>query len=205
MNITKYIAEQFGKPTGIGGTIATFIMNRLNQIQYKSVVSNLNCSKKDRVLDIGFGNGYLINLLAKKNEGNFYGIEISDDMLKAGCKRNSELIKQKKIHLTKGNVMDIPYENSFFDKAYTVNTVYFWKDLDKSLSEIKRVLKPNGLFINAIYSKQWLDNINYTQYGFLKYTPKELEEAALRNGLKVTQVIETKKNISYCIISRITL
>ena len=84
MNIAKYVAEQFGKPTGIGGTISTFIMNRMNQIQYKSVISNLNCSKKDRVLDIGFGNGYLINLLSKKNEGVFYGIEISDDMLTAG-------------------------------------------------------------------------------------------------------------------------
>jgi len=202
MNIAKYIAEQFGKPTGIGGIISTFIMNRMNQIQYKSVVINLNCSKKDRVLDIGFGNGYLINLLAKKNEGDFYGIEISDDMLKAGCNRNSELIKQRKIHLTKGNVMDIPFEDSFFDKVYTVNTVYFWKDLDKSLSEIKRVLKPNGIFINSIYSKQFLDNIKYTQYGFLKYTPKELEAAILRNGLNVVQVVETKKNISYCIISR---
>lgn len=202
MNITKYVAEQFGKPTGIGGIISTFIMNRMNQEQYRGVVSNLNCSKKDRVLDIGFGNGYLINLLAKKNEGNFYGIEISDDMLKVACKRNSELIRQRKIHLTKGNVMDIPFENSFFDKVYTVNTVYFWKDLDKSLLEIKRVLKPNGVFINAIYSKQWLDNLKYTKYSFLKYTPKELEEASLRNGLEVIQVIETKKNISYCIISR---
>ena len=51
MNITKYIAEQFGKPTGIGGIISTFIMNRMNQVQYRGVVSNLNCSKKDRVLD----------------------------------------------------------------------------------------------------------------------------------------------------------
>ncbi|MCB2340257.1 class I SAM-dependent methyltransferase [Clostridium estertheticum] len=105
--MTKYVAEQFGKPTGIGGIISTFIMNRMNQIQYKSVVSNLNCCKNDRVLDIGFGNGYLLNLLAKKNEGDFYGIEISDDMLKAGCKRNKELIKQRKIHLAVGNVKQL--------------------------------------------------------------------------------------------------
>lgn len=202
MNITKNIAEQFGKPTGIGGIISTFIMNRMNQTQYKCVINNLNCSQKDRILDIGFGNGYLIKHLAKNNKGNFYGIEISDDMLKAASKRNSDFIKQGKIHLTKGNVMDIPFENSFFDKIYTVNTIYFWESLDKSLSEIKRVLKPNGIFINAIYSKQWLDNAKFTQYGFLKYTPEELEEATLRNGLNVFQVIETKKNISYCIISK---
>lgn len=178
-------------------------MNRINQIQYKSVMNNLNCSQKDRILDIGFGNGYLIKHLARKNEGDFYGIEISEDMLKTGCNHNSELIEQGKVHLTKGNVMDIPFENSFFDRIYTVNTVYFWEDLDKSLSEINRVLKPKGIFINVIYSKQWLDKMKYTQYGFSKYTPNELKDATLRNGLNVFQVIEIRKNISYCIISKV--
>ncbi|MVX65682.1 methyltransferase domain-containing protein [Clostridium chromiireducens] len=202
MNISKYISEQFGKPTGIGGMISTFIMNRINQIQYKSVMDNLNCSKEDRVLDIGFGNGYLIKNLAKKNEGYFYGIEISDDMVRNGSKRNSELIEQGKVNLTKGDVMEIPFETSFFDKVYTVNTIYFWQDINKSLSEIKRVLKPNGIYINVIYSKEWLDKIKYTEYGFSKYTPRELEEATSRNGLNIIELIETKKDISYCIISK---
>lgn len=202
INIKKYISGQFSKPTGIGGMISTFIMNRINQIQYRSVIDNLNCSNEDRILDIGFGNGYLIKNLAKNNNSYFYGIEISDDMVKAGCKRNSKLIEQGKVHLIKGNVMDIPFETSFFDKVYTVNTIYFWEDIDKSLSEIKRVLKPNGIFINVIYSKEWLEKVKYTKYGFLKFTPKELEEAAIHNGLQVVELIETRKDISYCIISK---
>ncbi|MDP4144075.1 MAG: class I SAM-dependent methyltransferase [Bacillota bacterium] len=204
MSINKYIADQFGMPTGFGGTISTFIMNRMNQIQYKSVMNNLNCSQGDKILDIGFGNGYLIKQLASKNPGDFYGIEISEDMLETASKRNRKLIEQGKVHLTKGNVMDIPSEDSYFNKIYTVNTVYFWDNLDKGLSEIKRVLTPDGVFINVIYSRQWLDNIKYTQYGFSKYTPKELEEATLSNGLKVVKIIETKKDVSYCIISKMS-
>lgn len=204
MNIKKYVAEQFQKPTGFLGVLSAFVMNRMNQMQYKCVFDNLYSSTKDKILDIGFGNGYLINHLAKKKEGQFYGIEISDDMLKSGEKRNSQLIKQERIHLRKGNVMDIPFEDSFFDKIYTVNTAYFWNDIDKSLSEIKRVLKPNGIFINAIYSKQWLDNIKYTQYGFTKYTLDDLEKAILRNGLNKYKTIEIKEYVSYCIISKKT-
>ena len=202
MSITKYISEQFGNPTGVGGAISTFIMNVMNQTQYKGIINNLNCSENDRILDIGFGNGYLINNLAKKNEGNFYGIEISDDMIKTGHRRNNKLIQQERVHLVKGNVMDIPFEDDFFDKIYTVNTVYFWEDLDKSLLEIKRVLKPNGIFINAIYSKEWLDKIKYTQHGFSKYSPSELVEITSSNGLNILKVTETKKNISYCIIAK---
>ena len=204
MSIIKYISQQFGKPTGINGTISTSIMNIMNQTQYKGIINNLNCSPNDRILDIGFGNGYLINNLAKISQATFHGIEISDDMIKTGCKRNRKLIEQEKVHLTKGDVMDIPFENAYFDKIYTVNTVYFWKDLDKSLLEIKRVLKPNGTFINAIYSKEWLDKIRYTQHGFYKYSPDELVKITSRNGLNILNVIETKKGISYCIISKLS-
>lgn len=203
MDIIKYVSKQFGKPTGIGGVISTFIMNVMNQAQYKSIINNLNCSKDDKILDIGFGNGYLIDTLAKKNKGKFYGIEISEDMIKAGNKRNLKLIEQEKVHLTKGNVMEIPFEDTYFNKIYTVNTVYFWEDLDKSLLEIKRVLKPNGVFVNTIYSKQWLDSIKYTQYGFSKYTPDELVKITSDNGFDVFKIIEIKKNISYCIIAKI--
>ena len=38
------------------------------------------------------------------------------------------------------------------DTVYTVNTIYFWYDLQKCFSE--RILKPNEIFINAIYTKK---------------------------------------------------
>lgn len=203
MNISKYISGQFQKPTGIGGKLSTFIMNRMNQAQYRGVINSLSFTENERVLDIGFGNGYLINRLAEKSGGTFYGIDISEDMVKAASKRSDEFIKNGKVHLTIGNALSIPFEDSFFDKIYTVNTVYFWKDIDKGLSEIRRVLKPDGIFIDAVYSKQWLGNNNrYTKYGFSLYTIEELKEASLRNGLNVINIVETKKNASYCIVSK---
>ena len=202
MNIKKYVSKQFGKPTGIGGAISTYIMNVMNQKQYKCIINNLNCSIDDKILDIGFGNGYLINNLAKKNKCNFYGIEISDDMIKAASKRNFKSIQEGKVSFVKGSVENIPFDDNFFDKIYTVNTVYFWRDLNKSLQEVKRVLKPGGLFVNVIYSKYWLDKIRYTKYGFSKYIPSKLEEITLNNGFKINQVIEIKKDISYCIIGK---
>jgi ubiquinone/menaquinone biosynthesis C-methylase UbiE len=202
MNFAKYIAEQFAKPTGNGGVLSTFFMNRLNQKQYKCVMNNICCPQNGKVLDIGFGNGYLIGRFARQNIGDFYGIEISGDMLKAGVKRNNKFVNQGKLHLSKGTALDIPFENSFFDSVYTVNTVYFWSDLDKGLSEVSRVLKRNGIFINAFYSKQWLDKIKYTQYGFNKYIKEELENALIHNGFKIYKTVEIKENMSYCIISQ---
>lgn len=200
MNLTKYIGEQFGKPTGIGGRLSTFLMNRMNQKQYKSVIQVLQSKPKGKILDIGFGNGYLIKKLAKSSQSQYYGIEISNDMINIASKRNHQFIYNNRMILEKGDVMNMTFKNCYFDHVYTVNTIYFWDDLDKGLSEIKRVLKPNGIFVNAIYSKHFLDKLKYTQYGFSKYTPKEIKDASIRCGFKVIEIRETKKDTSYCFI-----
>ena len=94
MGLTRYIANQFGNPKGIGGRISTYIMNRLNQKMYKTVLSEIKDNKK--VLDIGFGNGYLIKKLVPKTDATIYGIDISEDMVKLATKRNKKRALMKK-------------------------------------------------------------------------------------------------------------
>jgi hypothetical protein len=55
--------------------------------------------------------------------------------------------------------------------------------------------------MNVIYTKEYLDKIIYTKYGFNKYTIGEIETISEKNGMKIIETIEIKKNRSYCIIS----
>jgi ubiquinone/menaquinone biosynthesis C-methylase UbiE len=105
------------------------------------------------------------------------------------------------LKLSLENICKTAFDDNTFDKIYTVNTIYFWKELEKCFSEIKRILKPNGIFMNAIYTKEYLNKIIYTKYGFNKYTVEEMEEITKKNGMKIIKTIEVKKNKSYCIIS----
>ena len=200
--LTKYIARQFGKPTGIGGILSTFIMNNLNRKQYKAVLGNIDVQANDAILDIGFGNGYMIKRLLKKNPKKMYGIEISQDMLTKVSRKNSSALSAERLDLQQADIKDLPYENSLFDKIYTINTLYFWSDTDKSFSEIKRTLKPDGIFMNVIYTKEWLDKILYTQYGFSKYSVEQIVDMTENSGLKVIQIIEIQPNVSFCIIAK---
>ena len=43
--------------------------------------------------------------------------------------------------------MRLPYEDGKFDLVTAFETVYFWPDLNKSFSEVYRVLKPGGMFM----------------------------------------------------------
>jgi ubiquinone/menaquinone biosynthesis C-methylase UbiE len=73
--------------------------------------------------------------------------------------------------------------------------------LEKCFSEIKRILKPKGIFFDAIYTKEYLDNIIYTKYGFNKYYIKDIIKITKENGMKINKIVEIKKNKIYCIIS----
>jgi len=200
--ISKYIAKQFKNPVGFGGRFATFMMNRQNWKQYQSVIDNINIQITDKVFDIGFGNGYLIRKLLKNRPDKIYGIDISSDMVNLVSSKNREEIKDGKLQLMLGNVQDIPLENSSIDKAYTINTVYFWQDINKGFSEIKRILKPNGLFLNVLYLKEFLDKLPMTQFGYSKYTFEQIEKITVESGLKIENMVEIEHGKSICIIAK---
>jgi hypothetical protein len=46
----SYIGEQFHKPTGLGGSLATFVMNRQNRRQYAGAEAALNPGGTESVL-----------------------------------------------------------------------------------------------------------------------------------------------------------
>jgi len=202
-NIVKYIADNFGNPAGIGGDISTKIMNLLNQKQYNTVLRNIKLEPNNCILDIGFGNGYLLKKIIRQNiPVKIYGIEISNDMLNKVKLKNIHNIEKGILELYLANINETSFENNLFDKMYTINTIYFWNELNKCFSEIKRILKPNGIFINVIYTKKYLEKILFTKYGFNKYSVEEIEKITKNNGMEIIGTIEIKKNKSYCIISK---
>jgi len=199
----EYVGNNFRNPNGIGGKIATKIMNIMNQKQYKAVLNNINLENNGVLLDIGFGNGYLINKLFKMNNNiKIYGIDISNDMVKNVSKKYKQYIDNNRLKLLLENINNkTTFENEMFNKIYTVNTIYFWDDLQECFSEIKKILKPDGIFINAIYTKKQLDKTKFSRKGFNKYSKEEIIKITEENGMTIKKIIEIKENISYCIIS----
>jgi ubiquinone/menaquinone biosynthesis C-methylase UbiE len=195
----RYIGSQFHKPTGFIGKFVTFVMNRQNDKQYRGTEAALGLQDTDTVLDIGFGNGYLLHRLAKCHGCRFYGIDISEDMLRAASKRCRRFMSEGRMSLTLGDVLQTELPDNFFDKVYTVNTVYFWGDLAAGLAEIRRVLKSGGTFINAVYTREYLDTLPIANQGYSKHSIEHLLIAGELEGFTVTtQAIEEGK--AYCLI-----
>lgn len=197
---TEYIGSQFGNPRGFIGKICCVIMNIINNAMYKKTVSLVEVSSGGKVLDIGYGNGYLIQCLYKKCNLDIYGIDISEDMLEAAKKRNKKADAEGHLHLEIGDCCNLSFEDDTFAAITSINTIYFWSDTVKGLSEIRRTLVKDASFYNVVYTKEWLDKLSYTKKGFKKFEPEELVELGKQAGFENIEVKPVVKGRSFMVV-----
>jgi len=110
----------------------------------KKFVKNIKLSNKDIfVVDIGCGTGYVFELLTKKYKKKkikFYGIDPAKGMLKIANKK----IKDKRTRFIDGSFEKICLKNNSVDKIISTLALHWSTSIDKSLKELKRILKLKG-------------------------------------------------------------
>jgi len=109
--------------------------------RYYYFFSLLNQHKPNDVLEIGCGDGYSLELFKKEyNECNYKGVDISEKAL-AICKDKGFDVKLGDIE------KEIPYEDNSFDFIIAGEVIEHIHEVDKFVSEISRILKPNGILV----------------------------------------------------------
>ncbi len=83
-----------------------------------------------------------------------YGIDISEDMKKNASKQNRKALEYNHLFLEIGDCCNLPYEDNMFSRVLSINTIYFWNDAVKGLSEIRQVLKHGKSFYNVLYTNE---------------------------------------------------
>jgi ubiquinone/menaquinone biosynthesis C-methylase UbiE len=107
--------------------------------------------KKDmHVLDLGCGSGAFTSYIARAvgDKGKVYALDIQADMLKQLEKKLSKPENKdiKNIKLIEGNAYELPFDDNSLDLVNMVTVLQEIPDRNKALQEVKRVLKPGGLF-----------------------------------------------------------
>ncbi|MCJ7622532.1 MAG: class I SAM-dependent methyltransferase [Anaerolineaceae bacterium] len=112
-----------------------------------------------KILDIGCGNGYTLEVLQKENPScHFYGLEFTDELLAIARDRNIAGCV-----LESGDIRDTDYPDSFFDAVYTERcliNILDYEQQKQSLAEIARILKPSGYFLMIECFTDGLENNN---------------------------------------------
>lgn len=138
--------DNMRKPQGKLGNIQLKSMNKEHTPVSLWGLKHLNIKSDDVILDVGCGGGININRMAK-NAKKVYGVDYSIESVKLSKEVNAELIKEGKVEIQEGNVVNLPFEDDSFDIVTAFETVYFWPDIEKCFGEVKRVLKPGGIFL----------------------------------------------------------
>lgn len=145
MRRPQFIAEHARNARGLLGRLIAFIMAHETWSQNVRVMDALGIEQGDHVLDIGCGHGRsLAELAARAPRGRVVGIDPSELMVGIATQRNRRLIDAARVDVVLSSGESLPFPDATFDKAQCVHVLYFWKDIEASLREIARVLKPGG-------------------------------------------------------------
>jgi ubiquinone/menaquinone biosynthesis C-methylase UbiE len=144
MRVLKTVfMRMFGRPTGTLGKLGGLIMARTNAPFARSVISLLDVKPSEEVLEVGFGPGLGIQLLAK-SAGRVAGVDCSREMMEQAKARNAEAIASGVVDLRDGSVEDLPFEDGTFDAVLAINSMQVWPDVMAGLRELSRVTRSGG-------------------------------------------------------------
>ena len=132
--------------------------------------------KEKKVLDIACGDGYGSNLMAKE-ANEVYGIDIDSKTI------NEAKVKYQKKNLSfvEGSIENIQLPAATFEAVVCFETIEHIDNHDKAISEIKKILKPDGVLIISTPEKG-----NYTDKPGNRnpFHKKELTESEFVDLLK---------------------
>lgn len=143
------IWQQFSHPRGRLGWVVGKVMAFRNRKRSQWVLSLLDLTGVERVLEIGYGSGADIERVSER-AAQVVGIDHSEAMLRMATARNRRRIESGQVELCVGEAAELPYAEGSFDRVFAINVAHFWSDVTGTLQGIRRVLREGGRAVIAV-------------------------------------------------------
>lgn len=159
-SIENVVREQYksDKNLNIRNNLHSFNINKVDFDKW--CFNQINFRKSAKILEVGCGTG---KLWYKNKENIDESLDITlSDFSKGMLKSTKDKLKEinNKFKYKEINVEDIPYEDESFDIVIARHMIYFAPDIEKALSEIKRVLVPGGIAYITVNSCETMVELN---------------------------------------------
>jgi ubiquinone/menaquinone biosynthesis C-methylase UbiE len=109
-----------------------------SRILYKKVKLKIEKFKNEFILDLGCGKGLFLEIL-KEYKSHLYGADISPEMIKNAQERIANYAELKV-----ADSENLPWVDNTFDIIVCILSFHHYPSPEKSIEEMKRVLKNNG-------------------------------------------------------------
>lgn len=136
----------------------------------EQAIARMRIGPGSRVLDVGCGSGWATRLMADAAfNGRVTGIDISDEMVAVARESSASY---PNVDFEIASAEQLPFPDNEFTHAFSMESLYYYRDIPKALKEIHRVLKPGGLFA-AVVDLYWENEATHQWIDMLK-VPVEL-------------------------------
>ena len=136
----------------------------------KNLIEWMGPSKNEKLIDVASGTGDIANLFSNRlnDQCSVECVEPNINMLKIGKKK---LIKKKNINWHNEYAEKLPFKSNTFDYYSISFGIRNTTNIEKSLKEAYRVLKPGGKFFCLEFSKVENEIINFVYKNYSKLIP----------------------------------
>jgi demethylmenaquinone methyltransferase/2-methoxy-6-polyprenyl-1,4-benzoquinol methylase len=149
----------------------------------KKAIKQLILAKPQKILDVATGTGdFAITSYEILKPEKIIGIDISDGMLDIGRKKIAKAGLENSIELINGDSEAILFDDNSFDAVTVAFGVRNFENLEKGLSEIKRVLKPGGKLIVLECTKPSLPVLKQLYNFYMKFVTPKIGKIIAKNN-----------------------
>lgn len=133
--------------------------------------------KDDIILDIGCRDGTILEILKNKGYDDSYGIECTEEAV--------ELCQNKKLEVNYSDAHKIFYNNNIFDVIILSHVMEHFYDLDKVITECKRICVDNHKLLVEIPLEKnaHKESGHYTSFSSIE----EVDNFMLKHGYKASE------------------
>jgi demethylmenaquinone methyltransferase/2-methoxy-6-polyprenyl-1,4-benzoquinol methylase len=143
----EQVAQMFDNISGNYDGLNRVISLGIDMKWRKKVVALVAEKNPETILDIATGTGDLVIMMSNTSAKKIIGLDISAGMLEVGKQKIEAKKLTEKIEMVLGDSESMPYPDNYFDAITVSFGIRNFETLEKGLSEIYRVLKPNGIFV----------------------------------------------------------
>src|SRR5699024_955886 len=117
--------------------------DRMELLPPDKIIGHLDIKPSDTIADLGAGNGYFAIPMAQSTKQFIYAVDIEPKMLEM-LKENAEQEQLENIQYVESDLDQIQLDDDSVNKVMISLVLHEVPNLDKTLGEIKRILKSGG-------------------------------------------------------------
>ncbi|KAG0462230.1 hypothetical protein HPP92_020706 [Vanilla planifolia] len=118
------------------------------RLHEERVVDLIGATTSQRILDVGCGVGGPMRAIAARSGSRVVGITINEYQVGRARAHNRKAGLDGVCEVICGNFLQMPFDDSSFDGAYSIEATCHAPRLEDVYGEIYRVLKPGGLYVS---------------------------------------------------------